>query len=104
MAMDFSTSSMRRSSVKLVGGAVFSLLLLSMFAPGNTAQSSETQATGVKAGNAAAPAATEALSASQPAESATTHSGSSLRLEAGDLVEVGVYNVPELTTKARVSS
>ena len=29
---------------------------------------------------------------------------SALRLEAGDLVEVGVYNVPELTTKARVSS
>ncbi len=27
-----------------------------------------------------------------------------LRLESGDLVEVGVYNVPELTTKARVST
>jgi polysaccharide export outer membrane protein len=26
------------------------------------------------------------------------------RLESGDLVEVGVYNVPELTTKARVST
>ncbi|MGA8493469.1 MAG: polysaccharide biosynthesis/export family protein [Terriglobales bacterium] len=31
-------------------------------------------------------------------------STSALRLDAGDLVEVGVYNVPELTTKARVSS
>ena len=30
--------------------------------------------------------------------------GFPLRLEAGDLVEVSVYNVPELTTKARVSS
>jgi polysaccharide export outer membrane protein len=28
---------------------------------------------------------------------------STLRLGAGDLVEVGVYNVPELTTKARIS-
>jgi polysaccharide export outer membrane protein len=39
-----------------------------------------------------------------PSESSATHSTSSLRLEAGDLVEVGVYNVPELTTKARVST
>lgn len=29
---------------------------------------------------------------------------SSLRLGAGDLIEIGVYNVPELTTKTRVSS
>lgn len=33
-----------------------------------------------------------------------THSTSSLRLETGDLVDIGVYNVPELTTKARVSN
>jgi polysaccharide biosynthesis/export protein len=31
-------------------------------------------------------------------------SGSMLRLSAGDLLEVGVYNVPELSTKARVGS
>jgi len=35
---------------------------------------------------------------------AATSSTSSLRLGTGDLVDVGVYNVPELTTKARVSS
>src|SRR5271166_3335592 len=29
---------------------------------------------------------------------------SSVRLGAGDLVEVSVYNVPELTTKARISN
>jgi polysaccharide biosynthesis/export protein len=32
------------------------------------------------------------------------HTDSSLRLGAGDLLEIGVYNVPELTTKARISS
>jgi polysaccharide export outer membrane protein len=40
----------------------------------------------------------------QSSEGATTQASSSLKVGAGDLVEVGVYNVPELTTKARVSS
>jgi polysaccharide export outer membrane protein len=40
----------------------------------------------------------------QSVESGAIHASSALRLEAGDLVEVGVYSVPELTTKARVSS
>lgn len=40
----------------------------------------------------------------QPGDGAAMPSTSALRLDAGDLVEVGVYNVPELTTKARVSS
>ena len=90
--------------MKFVRGWVFSLLLLAAFAPGIAAQSAETQATGIAVGNTAAPGATEAAPTIQPGENGTTHPGSSLRLEAGDLVEVGVYNVPELTTKARVSS
>jgi polysaccharide biosynthesis/export protein len=104
MAMDFSTSSIRWSSVRFVHGRVFSFLLLAVFAPEIAAQSAETQATPVTVENTAAPSVTGAPYAIQPGETATTHSGSSLRLEAGDLVEVGVYNVPELTTKARVSS
>jgi len=102
--MDFSTSFMRWSSVKFVHGWMFSFLLLAAFAPGIAAQSAETQATPVASGNTAAPSVTVAPYGIQPSENATTHSDSSLRLEAGDLVEVGVYNVPELTTKARVSS
>ena len=35
---------------------------------------------------------------------APTQPASPLRLQSGDLVEVAVYNVPELTTKARVST
>jgi polysaccharide export outer membrane protein len=35
---------------------------------------------------------------------AATGNSSALKLGAGDLVEVGVYNVPELTTKARVGN
>src|SRR6202521_3916771 len=104
MAMDFSTSFMRWSSVKFVQGWVFSFLWLAAFAPEIAAQSAERQATPVTIENTAAPSVTGAPHAIQPGESATTHSGSSLSLEAGDLVEVGVYNVPELTTKARVSS
>src|SRR4029077_12658218 len=34
----------------------------------------------------------------------TRENSSSLRLGAGDLLEVGVYNVPELATKARVGN
>jgi polysaccharide export outer membrane protein len=106
MAMDFSTSSMRWSSVKFVGGWLFPFLLLAAVAPGIAAQeqSEQKQETGVTIKGAAAPSATRAAHALKPGESAATHSTASLRLEAGDLVEVGVYNVPELTTKARVSS
>jgi polysaccharide biosynthesis/export protein len=96
MAMDFPTSSMRRSSVKFVCGWAFSFLLLATLSPEVAAQQSmKTQETGATAEKTAAP---------QPGEASTTRSASSLRLEAGDLVAVGVYNVPELTTKARVSS
>jgi polysaccharide export outer membrane protein len=103
MAMDFSTSSMRWSSVKFIRGWVLSFLFLVTFAPGLAAQSAETQATPVTVEDTAAASATDAGHAMPPSESANLHSGSSLRLAAGDLVEVGVYNVPELTTKARVS-
>jgi polysaccharide biosynthesis/export protein len=96
---------MRWSPVKFVCGWVFCFLLLATFAPEVAAQeqSPETHATGARAENAVAPIATQAVPAPQPDAGATTHSTSLLRLGAGDLVEVGVYNVPELTTKARVS-
>jgi polysaccharide export outer membrane protein len=80
MAMDFSTSFMRWSSITFVRGWIFSVVLMAAFATEVAAQTGE------------------------PQENPTMHASSSLRLGAGDLVEVGVYNVPELTTKARISS
>ncbi len=96
MAMDFSTSPKRWSSLKVIRGGAFSLLLLAPFTLGAAApqQTLQPQATGVS---------TEA-EVSPSAHVNPPGANSALRLEAGDLVEVGVYNVPELTTKARVSS
>jgi polysaccharide biosynthesis/export protein len=102
MAMDFWTSSVRWSSIKIVHGWFFSFLLLAALAPEIAAQSAKP--TPVTDGNIAHSSATQAAHPMQRDEIPTTRSSSSLRLEAGDLVEVAVYNVPELTTKARVSS
>lgn len=44
------------------------------------------------------------VQAQQPAASETPHPDSALRLAPGDLVEVSVYNVPDLATKARIGS
>jgi polysaccharide biosynthesis/export protein len=90
---------MRWSSRKFHWGLVFAFLLLVPFAPELAAQSTETQLAPSPGGNVAA-----SPTHLQSGESATMPAISALRLEAGDLVEVGVYNVPELTTKARVSS
>jgi polysaccharide export outer membrane protein len=43
-------------------------------------------------------------SQSKPAAASSTITDSALRLGSGDLLEVSVYNVPELTTKTRVGS
>jgi polysaccharide biosynthesis/export protein len=102
MAMDFSTSPRRWSSWKVIQGGVCSLLLLAPFTLQTAAQQQTTpsQATTVPAETAVS----LSTHVNPSGESVTTPSNSPLRLEAGDLVEVGVYNVPELTTKARVSS
>lgn len=86
MAMVFSTSPVRWSSSKLVRGCFFSFLVLIALPQKSPAQQS-------------AVPPTEQHSAIPPSSPA-----SSLRLQAGDLVDVAVYNVPELTTKARVST
>jgi polysaccharide biosynthesis/export protein len=90
MAMDFAAPA-RRDSIKIVHPWLLLLLLPMAFAPEIFAQS-------------AIPSAPAAIAPAQGIESAISGSRASLRLESGDLVEVGVYNVPELTTKARVSS
>jgi polysaccharide export outer membrane protein len=92
------------SWVKFVGGWVLSLLLMAAFASDISAQSTGPQAPPTTVGKTASQSATQATPAMQPSETATTHSTPSLRLGKGDLVEVGVYNAPELTTKARVNS
>ena len=105
MAMDLSTSPMRCSSIKFLRGWAFSLLLLAPFPPNMAAQQQtrEIQASGGMSKNAAVSPASQVVSI-QSGEGTPTHPTSSLRLEAGDLLEVAVYNVAELTTKARVSS
>ncbi len=95
MAMDFSTSPMQWSSCKFLWGLAFAFLSLVPFGPKLAAQSAETQATPPAIGNAAV------MPVRVPQGETPM---SALRLEAGDLIEIGVYNVPELTTKARVSS
>jgi len=90
---------MRWSSRKFLWGWIFSSLLLTPFPPELAAQSTDTHATPLPSENVAA-----SPTDLQSGERAPMPSISALRLEAGDLVEVGVYNVPELTTKARVSS
>src|ERR1700722_6413886 len=92
MAMFFSTSPMRWSSFQFARGWVLSFLLLIAVAPGTSAQQ---------------PVAEEKTTENRPAQSSETappQPASSLRLQTGDLVDVAVYNVPELTTKARVSA
>jgi polysaccharide export outer membrane protein len=86
---------MRRDLRAFLSGLIFALLLLAPFGAQLAAQSKETPAI--------LPADKNISSILTP-ESMTTASTSGLRLEAGDLIEVAVYNVPELTTKARVSS
>ena len=95
---------MRWSSIKLIHGCFLLLLLLSASAQQIAAQHqpAETQAT--HGTTAAAPPSAQAAPATTPEGTAAPSSSSWLRLQTGDLVDVGVYNVPELTTKARVSS
>ena len=105
MAMDLSTSLVRCSAVKFVCRWFFASLLLAALAPGVAGQQKPTvtQTTDNAEPNVT-PSVTPSVYSRQPDEGAPNHSGSVLRLESGDLVEVGVYNVPELTTKARVST
>jgi polysaccharide biosynthesis/export protein len=100
MDIHLSTSFKRWSSFKCSGAFLF--LLLASFTTQTAAQEqSVTKAAGKK---------DSALTAPDPDQKTRTEqtvmarSGSLLRLESGDLVEVTVYNVPELTTKARISS
>jgi polysaccharide biosynthesis/export protein len=98
MAMYLSASFMRWSLSKCVSCGALLFILLASFSARTAAQmQSGAQAAVAQVENGTAQTMT-------PERSATARSGSLLRLEAGDLVEVNVYNVPELTTKARVSS
>jgi polysaccharide biosynthesis/export protein len=95
--MDFPTSLMRWGSITLLHGWLFSFLWLTAFAQEIAPQPPPAW---TRVNTAAAPTTIQTSPAAMPA----THSPSLLRLATGDLVDVGVYNVPELTTKARVSS
>ena len=78
------------------------LLLTLSFATQIAAQDHPTQAPGQPAGQAfpsatPSPSPTDAASAAEPASSSPA-------LGVGDMVEVNVYNVPELTTKSRLGN
>ncbi len=60
-------------------------------------------AIGTEPGSAAAVKVNENTSTPKPA-AAPGETSPSLKLGPGDLIEVGVYNVPELTTKARIGN
>jgi len=89
MAMVFSTSPMRWSSSRLVRSYFVSFLLLIALAQRSPAQQ---------------PTATENVAPPSEPSHAPLQAASSLRLQAADLIDVAVYNVPELTTKARINT
>src|SRR5579863_5547206 len=95
MAMFFPTSPMRWSSFRLVRSCFFSFLLLTALAQESRAQQP------IPAEKAPT---TENAAARSERAIAPPQNASSLRLQAGDLIDVAVYNVPELTTKARIST
>src|SRR5579871_1024177 len=95
MTRVFSASPMRWSASKLVRGLFFPFLLLLPLAQMIPAQ----QPMKTESGPTPTAAQTNSLPVIAP-----TQPASPLRLQSGDLVEVAVYNVPELTTKARVST
>src|ERR1700722_9668251 len=98
MAMVFSTSPMRWSSSHFARGWALSFLLLIAVAPGTSAQQPVVEEKGkITTENLLAPSA-------QSSETAPPQPASALRLQTGDLVDVAVYNVAELTTKARISA
>jgi polysaccharide biosynthesis/export protein len=103
MTMHLSTSFMRWILFSHVRYAALLVILLAPLSLPTVAQDPSNP-------HVVAPVEKSTLStATQPdrttqAEQDLARSGSLLRLEAGDLVEVNVYNVPELTTKARISS
>jgi polysaccharide biosynthesis/export protein len=84
---------------KLLCRIVFFAALVPVLAQGLIAQDP-----GQKNPSEASQAAAQAAPTQVPEITSGSNSSSSLRLGTGDLVEVSVYNVPELSTKARVSS
>lgn len=77
------------------------IILLSSFVVGSAPQNQAEPETG---GNRSKPATSGTPTTEKPDPDTTTGGDSTLRLGIGDLVEISVYNVPELTTKVRVSN
>jgi len=87
---------------ELFRGAVFPAVLALLMAQGLAAQDQPASApkNPAEESRSTAPAAPTAEAEAR----AVTNLANPLRIGTGDLVEVSVYNVPELSTKARVSS
>jgi len=97
MATVFFTSRMRWSSSKLVCCCCFLFFAIALPQKIPAQQPNVGENGQLKTDNAATPP-------QQPGAMAPALPAASLRLQSGDLVDIAVYNVPELTTKARVST
>ncbi len=97
-----------RWSPRLRGLASIFTIVACTFGMGAAGQDQPTQSSG-KPATAEEPAskptpAAESPTAATERDTPSLGADAALRLGAGDLVEVSVYNVPELTTKARISN
>jgi polysaccharide export outer membrane protein len=93
---------MRSQRRKLFRDVVFATALLQFIAPGLAGQ--ERSPAALKNPPDGAQSATPPAQTPAAETQAATSSASPLRLGTGDLIEISVYNVPELSTRARVSS
>jgi polysaccharide biosynthesis/export protein len=99
MFMGLEMQSQRR---KFPSKIVLFAALSSLMTPGLIAQDQSPSA--AKNLSEASQTAPQSAPTHVPEIPSASNSSSSLRLGTGDLVEISVYNVPELSTKARVSS
>lgn len=99
----FRLPSFSQAPAAILLAALCSAPLVTVSAQENTAKSSVTEAAPSQQGDATNPIADGSNKVADGTNNKVA-STSSLQVAAGDLVEMTVYNVPELTTKTRISS
>lgn len=99
-------NSIRCCSIFLFGLVILLVTAVSAQQPALESTPGQNPAAAIPAAQPVTPAAQSAPNAAKPMDAAKDSSAeyATVKLGAGDLVEVNVYNVPELATKARVSN
>jgi polysaccharide biosynthesis/export protein len=87
--------------ILLTGGLIWICMISSYHAQG---QGAEQKSTSSPATSPAPAAGKDSHGVTTTANTDSDSSASQIQLGPGDLIEISVYNIPELTTKARVSS